>query len=106
MARSPKDQPATVEELSEQIEVLKAELADLASGARAQGEAVARDLTERGRATLDQLRDAAGQQAARARDSAGDYLQRAEGALHRNPATAMGLAVGAGFLIGLLLARR
>lgn len=106
MARASKDTPATVEELSDQIEALKAELAALAGNARSRGEAIAEDLADRGRAALDRARDEASHHATRARERAGDYLDRADTAVRQNPATAMGVAVGAGFLIGLLLARR
>lgn len=105
MARDPKPE-ATIAELSAQLDTLKAELAELAAEAKDRGADIAEEAADRGRAAYRRLRHEARVRAEHARDLGQDYLGRAEGALRDHPATAMGAAVGVGFLIGLLLARR
>lgn len=106
MARAPKDEAAAAagerdaselppEELTAQIAQLKAEIAALSAGLKAKGVEFAADLKARGE-----------QAAGEARSRAGHALADAEVAVRQNPATAMAVAAGLGFLVGLLLNRR
>ncbi|MEL6677720.1 MAG: hypothetical protein AAFQ51_03370 [Pseudomonadota bacterium] len=96
----------TLTDLSDQIEVLKAELNALTKStasyvqqegqaASAQAKTKADEALRRGRETLDE-----------ARAQAGDLGQEAANFVHTRPATALGLAVGLGFVVGLLTTRR
>ena len=85
----------TVEDLSKQLDELKADVAKLvetlAAMGRAQGEHVADDL----RARAEKMRAQGSASAAEA-----ELMAR------ERPAAAMGVAAGVGFLLGLILARR
>lgn len=105
MAREPKAE-ATVEDLVEQVNALKAELSDMAARAKDRGEDIADEVMSRGRRAAIRARRQAEAQFEHARELGHDYLDRADHAVRNNPATAMGVAVGVGFLVGLLLARR
>lgn len=96
----------TYEQLLDQVAVLKADLATLMETARDTGAEVARD-------TLRGARRAGRRAASAVEDGYEQAEAQVEGALTRagdytrtNPATALGLAAGAGFLLALLLARR
>lgn len=106
MAREPRTEAQNVEELTAQIAALKADLAAIAETVKGQGEGLAEEVAARARRAYDQVRDEAVQRAGHVRDRAEGYVESAETAVRTHPATAMGLAVGAGFLLGLILARR
>ncbi len=103
MAREPNgDKSPTVEELNEQIAELKAKLSDLADEAQERGEEFVGAARRRARRAYR----AASDQASHLRDRASGYFDDADTAVREHPATAMGIAVGVGFALGLLLARR
>ena len=114
MARDPKlDKDATVEELNAQIADLKAQLEELTGNLKDQGRDFAAHLKSRGEDVVDDMRgrarraySAAATQSGALKARAHDYLDEADTAVRDNPATAMGVAVGVGFLLGLLLTRR
>lgn len=114
MARDLKEEKAqTVEELNAQVAELKAQLAEMAGQMRKHGENVATELKHRGEEAIDEVRGRARKAYAAAADQAGvikgraqGYLDEADTAVRENPATSMGIAVGVGFLLGLLITRR
>lgn len=114
MARDLKDdKDLTISDLTAQIDELKGQLAELAKTARRRGADLADDLEDRGEAAMDGLRRrgrryyrAAADQADHLRSRASGYIDDADTAVREHPATAMGIAVGLGFLLGLVLARR
>ncbi|WP_272009431.1 DUF883 family protein [Roseovarius sp. ZX-A-9] len=97
---------ATVEELTSQIEALKGDiaaitgtLADLGAETRDQAKARVRDAASDVRARSEKhLKDA--------QACAEDLSAQATDAVRQQPAMAVGIAVGVGFLIGLVTARR
>lgn len=85
----------TIEELSAQMADLKAQLAEMTTTAKRRGGAMAAELRERGEQAVED---------AKARTEG--YLAEADQAVRQNPATAMGLALGVGFLLGVAISRR
>jgi len=110
MARSPSasdnGKEPTAEDLSRQIEELKADLAGitetLAGIAKARGQAAgdaayaeASRLYKQGEKTIHHLQS-----------QAGEFSDQAEEMVRKQPAIAMGIAAGIGFLIGLIMSRK
>ena len=89
----------SVEDLHRQLEALRADVAALAETLKALGKS-------RARSAADGAREAGEAQAEALRRSLDDILEEADAAARHQPLTAMGLAAGLGFLIGLFLARR
>ena len=89
----------TIEDLSTQIEVLRSDLSELVGTLSALGIAKSSELSdaarEKGEETAEYL-------ALRAREAQAQAHQF----ISTQPATALGLAAGAGFLVGLLTSRR
>ena len=118
MARDLKEEKdQTVEELNSQVAELKAQLAEMASLMRTRGETVAAELKHRGEEAFDEVRGRAQKAYSAAASVAADraevikgraqgYLEEADAAVRENPATSMGIAVGVGFLLGVLISRR
>ncbi len=114
MAREPKtEKDSTIEDLNAQIADLKSQLEELAGNLKEQGRGLAADLKSRGEDVVDDVRgrarraySAASTQGGALKARAQDYLEEADTAVRENPATSMGIAVGVGFVLGLLLTRR
>lgn len=114
MARDLKEEKdQTIEDLNAQIAELKAQIADMAGTVKTHGENIAQGLRAKGEHVADEVRhrarraySAASDQADIVKSRAQGYLQEADTAVKENPATAMGVAVGVGFLMGVLLSRR
>jgi ElaB/YqjD/DUF883 family membrane-anchored ribosome-binding protein len=51
------------------------------------------------------IKSAGGHQAERLQDAAGEAMAALEASVHRNPAQAIGIALGIGFLVGVVLRR-
>lgn len=104
-SKSAGDEPS-VEDLSRQLDELKADMAKLVETlgtmGRARGEHAAEDL----RARAEDLRDKGRARAAEAEARFEELTAEAELMARERPAAAMGLAAGVGFLLGLILARR
>ncbi|MEL6957519.1 MAG: hypothetical protein AAGL89_01040 [Pseudomonadota bacterium] len=64
------------------------------------------ELRDAAAAKSGEVRDAAYERGGEAREQIGEYYGRAESAVREQPATAMGIAAGLGFLAGLLMSRR
>ena len=85
----------TIEELGTQMAELKAQLAEMSSVAKNRGGAIAAEIKARGEHVAED-----------AKERAQGYISEADAAIRQNPATAMGLALGVGFLLGVALTRR
>ena len=94
------------QELQEQLAALRGDVEALTETLRA----MAGHTVETARAQATDTADAAlsevQRQARQVADTASGYRQEAEAAVKAHPAAALALASGAGFLAGLLLARR
>ncbi|MDF0600842.1 DUF883 domain-containing protein [Psychromarinibacter sp. C21-152] len=95
-----------IDELKAQIETLKADMSSLTGTVR-----------DMGRTRAEALRGAASEQAnawrgqgeeavRRARAKGQEAYGSAEASIRENPATAVGIAAGVGFLTGLILSRK
>lgn len=107
MARtSDADDPATRDDLERQIEALKADIAGIAQTLSQMG-ADRRDAAVDGvQQTAADLRSRGAEAAAEARNKGSALGEHAADAVREQPATAVALAVGAGFLVGLMTGRR
>lgn len=94
-----KSQNVTVDDLSDQISVLKNDIAALTNTLGAYGKAKTSDATKSAKHTVDELATAG-------RAKALETQEQAEEFIRTQPATALGIAAGVGFLVGLVTARR
>lgn len=106
MAADAKAIDKNVEDLSKQIEALKSDIASIAhilsDLGRNQGEATA----ERVREAAHDLRARGERQLGHAQAQAQDLGHQAADAVRQQPAAAVGLAVGLGFILGFLTSRK
>lgn len=86
--------PATVESLEEQIDTLKKDLAAISSTVTDTVKSSVRDYKRQGREHADQ-----------AVESAREYGEALEGQISKNPFSAVLVALGLGFLVGLMTRR-
>ncbi|MGY6412208.1 MAG: DUF883 family protein [Alkalilacustris sp.] len=96
----------TVEDLNRQMEALREDVAAIAETLKALGRAQGKAAAEGVREKADEARAAGEAQVEALRRSLEAILAEADSAARQKPVTAMGIAAGFGFLIGLLLARR
>ena len=89
----------SVEDLSAQIDILKNDLSNLTQALSDYG------ISKTGEATRA-AKDAAAQMSAASRKKAYEAQAQAEEFVHTQPATALGIAAGVGFLIGMITARK
>ena len=98
--------PDDYQELSEQIKTIRSDIASLTEllgeiGARRKDETV-----EAARARAEKLRASASEHFSDAQAQASEARDQALEAIRRQPATSIALAVGIGFLAGVLTSRR
>lgn len=113
MAQSPKPKDATAaataeptsEDLSLQLELLKADIARLTETVADYGKAKGRRYAADARRTAADLRGQAEDQAMALRGQAEDKMDDVERYVRENPTTALGIAAGIGLLIGLFSRR-
>lgn len=96
----------TAAELSDQIAALKADIAGLAATLAAMGKAKGQAVADAAREDVAALRAKGEETAATLAQEAKDLAAEAESLLRNRPATALGIAVGLGFLVGLMTNRR
>ena len=90
---------ASVEDLSEQIDILKNDLSNLTQALSDYGVAKSNDAKRAAQQTAAEVQNAS-------RDAARKAQAQAEEFVHNQPATSLGLAAGIGFLVGMMTARR
>ena len=89
----------TIDDLSNQIATLKNELASLTQTLGNYGKSKQAELTETARATAHDLAETGRARAVHTQEQAEDFVRT-------QPATALGIAAGLGFLIGMMTARK
>ncbi|KIN62939.1 DUF883 domain containing protein [Sulfitobacter noctilucicola] len=89
----------SVEDLSKQIELLKSDIAGLTSS-------VSEYTVAKGTAAKDTAKAKAEELAAAGKDKALEAQLHTEEFIRTQPATALGIAAGVGFLVGMITARR
>ena len=101
MAKTPtaNSKPATIDELSEQIALLKNDIASLTETLGDYGKAKTNEMRDTARTAANDLSDAGRAKAMEAQKQAEEFLKA-------QPGTALGIAAGLGFLVGLVTARR
>ncbi|RVT87354.1 DUF883 family protein [Rhodobacteraceae bacterium CCMM004] len=94
------------EDLSRQIEMLKADIGKIAETLTEMGRSRGQDVADKARAQAEELQSKAEAQAAALRSTAESAVDDAERYVRANPVTALGIAAAIGLLIGLLSGRR
>jgi ElaB/YqjD/DUF883 family membrane-anchored ribosome-binding protein len=89
----------SVEDLAAQIDILKNDLSNLTQAISEYGIAKTDEVTHNAKVKAAQLQAAGRERATEAQDQAQEFVRT-------QPATAMGLAAGLGFLVGMITARR
>ena len=106
-----KDTPAvtgepSVKDLSAQVEVLKSDIGRLTETIASLGKAQGRHLAEDARDRADRARGMAEEKGRELRAGLEVRAREAEDYVRENPASALGIAAGFGFLVGYLTSRR
>ncbi len=96
----------SVEDIYAQIATLRADMAALGSTIAALGKSKGHAVADAAREDVAALRAKGEEQAAMLAEQARGLVDDAEGFLRNRPAAALGIAVGAGVLVGLILNRR
>lgn len=97
---------ASTAELQEQILALKTDIAELTASLGRYGKAQTEALKAQARDGLRMVSEKGTEGIVAASDYAGQKYAETENYVRANPATAVGIAAGVGFLVGLLTARR
>ena len=100
---SPQDD---IDQLSEQISDLKKDLADISKSLASLGSSSSEAAVEQARKTASELREAGERNLHRAQSQAAEMGHQANDAIRNHPSTAVGLAVGIGFLLGFITGRK
>ncbi len=96
----------TVSDLNDQIEALKSDIAKLTSLVGEIGTSKAAELRDVAKQKAKELRSEGERYAQEAGQMAQDSAEAALDAVRKQPATAIALAVGIGFLVGLVTSSR
>lgn len=96
----------SVKDLEAQIAALKADVSDLSGTLQNIGRDGASDLNTKARETADKLRAKGAETAQYAGEQAKVAYGQAEDQVRNNPAAAVGIAAGVGFIAGLFLRGR
>ncbi|SDX14802.1 DUF883 family protein [Roseicitreum antarcticum] len=94
------------DDLYEQFETLKKDMAQLTQAIGKLATSRADEAVAYAGSAREHFTDAASQRLEKAQASVNEYGTRAEGYARENPAQAMGVAAGVGFLAAMLLVRR
>ena len=100
------DAAPSTEDLARQVETIRADIAALTKTLGDFGKAQGEYLAGEARRGADEMRRAGEAQFNLLRNQAGDAGRQAEEFVGKNPGMALGIAAGAGFLIGLISSRR
>lgn len=101
-----KNETATPADLSAQIETLRADLGNLTQTIAGIGKAKGEEAADMTKAQLAKVQAAATDQAEAARKHAVEMQGHANEFIRNQPAAAMGIAAGVGFLVGFMGSRK
>lgn len=96
----------TTEDLAAQVETLKADIATLTKTLSNYGKSQGRHLAEVAKDGVHNARQKGEEQFENLKGQAADLSRQAEDFVSERPAVSLGIAAGAGFLVGMLTARR
>lgn len=96
----------TPADLSDQIETLRNDLTGLTEIITEMGKAKVADVADSAKSKAADLRGRAAAQAEVAKDQAAELQSQAHDFIRNQPATALGIAAGIGFLIGFMGSRK
>ncbi|MBJ3761626.1 DUF883 family protein [Maribius pontilimi] len=106
MADTPKTKTApSTEDLSAQVELLKADISRLTETIGELGKAKGREYANEAKRRAESVRSEAEQRARAARGHAEDKVDEIEAYVRQNPATALGIAAFIGLIVGFLTRR-
>lgn len=108
MARTdtPNKKDPSAEDIAEQLEALRADVSTLAATVTDMGRASGARIGEAARARVERAGDMAQSGVDAARAQAHEWEHQANDFVTRQPAAALGIAAGVGFLVGMITARR
>lgn len=107
MVKSVKNEAAELgEDMSLQMMVLREDIAQLTAAVAEYGKAQGMNLKSAATQKAAGLAQAGTETAAAVKHKAEDAYSEAENAVRANPAAAVGIAAGVGFLVGMLATRR
>ncbi|MBD3665114.1 DUF883 family protein [Sulfitobacter aestuariivivens] len=89
----------SIDDLSAQIDVLKSDIATLTSTIGDLGKAKAEEAATKAQNVAADIKESSYEAGLKAQDTAIEYIQK-------QPTTALGMAAGLGFLVGMMTARR
>ncbi len=96
----------TVEDLEKKIDVLQQDIGELTGLMAEMGKAQAAKLSDEAEAQARKFREKGEQAAAEAKAQVEHLQSNANDFIRTQPATAIGMAAGLGFLVGMLMTRR
>lgn len=99
-----KTQPST-DDLSQQVELLKADIARLTETIAELGKAKGREYSDEALRRVNSVRNEAENRARLARVQAEDKVDEIEAYVRQNPATALGIAAFVGLIVGFITRR-
>ncbi|SDX44991.1 DUF883 family protein [Litoreibacter albidus] len=97
---------ADAEDVSAQIAALKADLSGLTNAIASMGKGKAAELSDAANASAEAARAKGAEHLSKVRDQAAELQNQANDFVTKQPATALAIAAGAGFLIGMISNRR
>ena len=96
---SPSNSNVSVDDLADQVKGLKADIAELTKSLSDYGTSKTSEAAHAARAKAEEYGRAG-------RDKALEAQMHAEDFIHKQPATALGIAAGVGFLVGMIMTSR
>ena len=96
----------TAEDLAKQIETLQSDLGTLTQTIADLGKAKGNEAVSATKAKLSDARDSVAEKADAARAQAVELQGQANDFIKQQPATALGIAAGLGFLVGMMTTRK
>ncbi|PTX57070.1 ElaB/YqjD/DUF883 family membrane-anchored ribosome-binding protein [Litoreibacter ponti] len=97
---------ASADDVAAQLDTLRKDVSDLTSLIADLGKAKGGEISDAAKAKVDELHASARERAAAASDQAAALQGQANDFIKNQPAAALGIAAGLGFLVGLMSSRK